>query len=321
MDPRLAQCRHSKQGESSIGRERRDARNQLIAVMVGTHRSEFTYDGEQQRVRIVEKENGVIQTDTEVLWCDSEICEERAANGITVTRRAFLAGEQVAGAARFLLTDHLASVRAVTGASGSLLARYTFDAWGRREVETGSDVTSVGFTGHQWHAAGAESLTQYRGYDPELGRWISEDPAGSPDGPNTYAYAQGNPIKFFDPDGLAVVTCCGMTSAPPKPKVMTGLECMSKCLKATILVSSGWRTKKQNDAAPGHAKKSQHLLGLAADVHIPPSMIKIREAASECGFFVLPKRYPNRVHIDLRGGRQPKTDPDDCACEKIRRLP
>jgi YD repeat-containing protein len=33
-----------------------DARNQLVAVNVGTHRSEFTYDGEQHRVRIVEKE-------------------------------------------------------------------------------------------------------------------------------------------------------------------------------------------------------------------------------------------------------------------------
>ncbi|MCL4848503.1 MAG: hypothetical protein KJ066_18310 [Acidobacteria bacterium] len=32
-----------------------DARNQLVAVTVGTHRSEFVYDGLQRRVRQVEK--------------------------------------------------------------------------------------------------------------------------------------------------------------------------------------------------------------------------------------------------------------------------
>jgi YD repeat-containing protein len=58
-----------------------DARNQLVAVTVGTHRSEFTYDGLQRRVRVVEKENGVTESDSKVLWCDRELCEERAADG------------------------------------------------------------------------------------------------------------------------------------------------------------------------------------------------------------------------------------------------
>jgi len=60
-----------------------DARNQLLAVDVGSHRSEFTYDGEQRRVRIVEKESSVVQSDAKVIWCGSEICEERAADGTT----------------------------------------------------------------------------------------------------------------------------------------------------------------------------------------------------------------------------------------------
>ncbi|MCU0252767.1 MAG: RHS repeat protein, partial [Vicinamibacterales bacterium] len=41
-----------------------DARNQLVAVTVGTHRVEFTYNGVGQRVRLVSKNNGVIQSDT-----------------------------------------------------------------------------------------------------------------------------------------------------------------------------------------------------------------------------------------------------------------
>ena len=91
-----------------------DARNQLLTVTVGTHRSEFMYDGQQRRVRIVEKENSVVQSDTKVIWCQTAICEERAADGVTVTRRSFSQGEQVAGVTHFFAGDHLGSVAEVT---------------------------------------------------------------------------------------------------------------------------------------------------------------------------------------------------------------
>jgi hypothetical protein len=80
-------------------------------------------DGRQRRVRVVEKDNGVTQSDTKVVWCENEICEERAADATTVTRRAFERGEQVAGAARFFATDHLGSVEEVTDSTSALLAR------------------------------------------------------------------------------------------------------------------------------------------------------------------------------------------------------
>lgn len=104
-----------------------DARNQLVAVTVGTHRSEFTYGGLQQQVRVTEKENGVVQSDTKAVWCDEQICEERAADGSTVMRRAFLHGEQVGAAARVFAADHLGSVTDVADASGTLLGRYAYD--------------------------------------------------------------------------------------------------------------------------------------------------------------------------------------------------
>ena len=42
-----------------------------------------------------------------------------------------------------------------------------------------------------------------RFYDPSLGRWISQDPAGSFDGPNLYSYLHNNPINQTDRFGLA----------------------------------------------------------------------------------------------------------------------
>jgi RHS repeat-associated protein len=187
-----------------------DARNQLVAVIVGTQRTEFTYDGLQQRVRVVDKENGIVQSDTKVVWCDEQICEERAADGVTVTRRAFSQGEQIGIIARFFATDHLRSVTEVTDGSATLLARYAFDPWGRQTVTAGTDVTTVGYTGHRRSAGGWAAW--FRTFDSETGRWLSEDPGvryatsygvtALPDGPNLFAYSRNNPVRFTDPAGL-----------------------------------------------------------------------------------------------------------------------
>ncbi len=184
-----------------------DARNQLVAINVGTHRSEFTYDGQQRRVRIVEKENSVVQSDRKVLWCGKEECEERAADGATVTRRIWWQGEHAAGAARFFAADHLGSVTDVTDGAGTEVARYAFDVWGRRTLVTGVDVTGVGYTGHRWQETGRAWLALYRGYDPDLGRWLSEDPVGFGDGPNLLAYVGNDPVGASDPFGLTAYRC------------------------------------------------------------------------------------------------------------------
>ncbi|MEW6738044.1 MAG: hypothetical protein AB1489_42600 [Acidobacteriota bacterium] len=44
-----------------------DAANRLVAVVQGTLRSEFTYDGMSRRVRIVEKNNGAVISDKRFL--------------------------------------------------------------------------------------------------------------------------------------------------------------------------------------------------------------------------------------------------------------
>ncbi len=41
-----------------------------------------------------------------------------------------------------------------------------------------------------------------RYYDPAVGRFISEDPSGFSSGVNLYGYVVGNPVNFFDADGL-----------------------------------------------------------------------------------------------------------------------
>jgi RHS repeat-associated protein len=185
-----------------------DAQNQLLAVNIGTHRSEFFYDGQQRRIRVIEKESSVVQSETKVVWCQKAICEERGADGTTVTKRALGLGEQTSGGARFFGTDHLGSLEALTDGSSVVVARYSYDPWGRRTLTAGNDLTAVGFTGHQFQSSGSLWLAPYRAYDSDLGRWVSLDPSGYLDGPNRYQYALGNPVNSIDPLGLLVEMYC-----------------------------------------------------------------------------------------------------------------
>jgi RHS repeat-associated protein len=177
-----------------------DARNQLVAVVSGSHRSEFSYDGDHRRVGMTEKENGSVQGSLLLVWCGSEICEERVAASGGVLRRSFEHGEVAAGQPYYFTRDHRESINEGVDASGTLVARYSYDTWGKRSLLSGVDVASTGYTGQRTHYA--LNLSLFRAYDPATARWLSMDPLGDVDGPNRYAYVGNNPINRVDPLGL-----------------------------------------------------------------------------------------------------------------------
>lgn len=180
-----------------------DGANRLVAINIGTHRSEFSYDGIGRRTRIVEKQNSVITTDKRYVWCGGEICEERDSTGSTVQKRFFEQGVQDGGVNIHYTRDHLRSIREKTDINNFVTARYDYDAWGRQTVLTGSKDT-FGYAGYFMHQASGLLLTWYRAYDPNLARWISLDPIEEQGGPNLYGYVGNNPTSQRDPHGLQV---------------------------------------------------------------------------------------------------------------------
>jgi RHS repeat-associated protein len=185
-----------------------DARNRLTAVNIGTHRSEFSYDAADRRSRIVEKESGVIVNDKELIWCGGSVCEERdSAAGLN--KRFFAQGEtQISGGNEtpyYYTRDHLGSVREVTDSTGAIVASFDYDPWGRPVQLSGTLNAAFGYAGYYAHGPSGLYLTQYRAYDPNLGRWLSRDPLGEIVGLNVYAYADNDPLAIFDPDGLSGV--------------------------------------------------------------------------------------------------------------------
>src|SRR5690606_12868460 len=68
--------------------------------------------------------------------------------------------------------------------------------------------TGTGYTGASTPTAagGGFVYLRHRWYDPNTGRFLTQDPIGLAGGINLYAYAGSNPVAFSDPFGLDTVT-------------------------------------------------------------------------------------------------------------------
>jgi RHS repeat-associated protein len=98
------------------------------------------------------------------------------------------------------LTDALGSVIAVTDVSGAIQTQYTFDPFGNTTGTGASSSNPYQFTSRENDGNG---IYYYRAryYNPQFGRFISEDPISFAGGINHYAYAYDSPTRFFDPSG------------------------------------------------------------------------------------------------------------------------
>lgn len=104
------------------------------------------------------------------------------------------------GAATYLVTDYLASVRGTVNSAGTLTGTTSYDAWGNPLTAGGLTAsTPFGYAGGYTDPDGLIYLID-RYYDPATGQFISVDPdVSQTDQP--YQYASDNPISQSDPSG------------------------------------------------------------------------------------------------------------------------
>jgi RHS repeat-associated protein len=175
----------------------------VTAVTSGTHRSEFTYNGLSQRVKIIEKDNGNVTSTKQFVWVpgDAQLSEERDGSN-NVTKRFYAQGEQIGGVSYYFTRDHLGSIHEMTDTSGAIHARYEYDPYGRLTKIQGDLDSDFTYAGYYNHSASGLYATLNRSYSAELGRWISRDPIEEAGGINLYGYVGNNPIDETDPSGL-----------------------------------------------------------------------------------------------------------------------
>ncbi|WP_329377105.1 RHS repeat-associated core domain-containing protein [Streptomyces sp. NBC_01716] len=104
------------------------------------------------------------------------------------------------GATQVYLTDALGTVVGLANADGTVATSYTYDPYGQPTASGAASTNPYTFTGRESDGTG---LLYYRNryYDPESGRFISQDPIGYAGGTNLYQYALSSPTTYTDPSG------------------------------------------------------------------------------------------------------------------------
>lgn len=118
-------------------------------------------------------------------------------------------GEVSRNGTHAFLTDHLGSVLN-SSISGSF---QSYDAYGRTIAGLPlfasilpSDPVNYGFAGRQFDIESGKYYNRARMYDPNTGRFMSQDPIGLEAGDtNLYRYAFNNPLMYLDPTGKVAI--------------------------------------------------------------------------------------------------------------------
>ena len=100
--------------------------------------------------------------------------------------------------------DALGSVTRLTDSSGGTSGTYRYDAFGAYRSQSGAS-SLYGYASRENNAPVGLYYYRARHYDPDHGRFLSEDPAGLSGGTNQYSYVGGNPITRTDPSGRMLV--------------------------------------------------------------------------------------------------------------------
>jgi RHS repeat-associated protein len=179
-----------------------DAENRLQSLALNGKPTKFVYDGLSRRTSITD--NGI---ETRYLWCGEQICTARTATG-TTTARYYPQGELNNGVPRYYARDRLGSVRTTMDNTGAAKGTATYDAYGRTKI-TG-ETPAFAYAGMFFHKPSGLYLTQYRAYNPDVGRWISRDPIGIRGGLNLYGYVGGKPTNYYDRTGQCPMCIVGI---------------------------------------------------------------------------------------------------------------
>ncbi|HEY6369149.1 MAG TPA: RHS repeat-associated core domain-containing protein, partial [Candidatus Sulfotelmatobacter sp.] len=104
--------------------------------------------------------------------------------------------------------DGLGSPTSLSNAAGSLTQTYAFDSFGNQTASSGSITNPFRFTGREFDSETNLYFYRARYYDPNLGRFLGEDPIGFDGSIGFYTYSDNNPVNWTDPLGLDKVQVC-----------------------------------------------------------------------------------------------------------------
>jgi RHS repeat-associated protein len=260
-----------------------DARNQLLEVQEdGLLQGTYSFDYQGLRVR---KTGGgeilrYVYDDQSVLLQTDDFGNPIAKYDYGPDR--LIALNHATQGRNFYHFDTLGSVANLTDSNGAVTARYQYDAWGVVTAETGTAFNPFGFTGQERDDATGLYYFKARFYDPELGRFLSEDPfEGVQDIPpslHAYLYAFGNPTIYLDPTGQCVL---GLPCPEAARQVIDyGTAYVDASLTTTMQVAEGVRSGVVSTVDLATLGTVSHTLNQTATFLVEDGTISERAAIS-----------------------------------------
>jgi RHS repeat-associated protein len=163
--------------------------------------STFVYDGDNL-IETVNSSGGVVARYAQAQSVDQPLAMQR---GSTMS---------------YYEQDGLGSITSLTATNGSAAQSYTYDSFGNTTNSSGSLTNFFRYTGREFDAE--RNLYYYRAryYDPNAGRYLSDDPLNFAAGVNFYSYVGNGPVNLADPWGLCPLDSpCEVPNHPPTADV------------------------------------------------------------------------------------------------------
>ena len=192
---RLVRVSHSDAGFNNLTQVteyKYDFRDLMVCRTIGTGNSAvseyFAYDTDG---KLIYTEKGTEKHD--YIYANSKIWCEIVTSG--TTKNTY-----------YHHTDHLGTTVCITNTSGTVVWECEEDAFGNEKDKTNSSFIP-NFTGKLLDLNTGLYYFNARWYAPDIGRFITEDPAR--DGRNWFVYCRNNPCKYTDSNGCWVNVAIG----------------------------------------------------------------------------------------------------------------
>lgn len=182
-----------------------DSENQLIQInLPNGDVVSYSYDGLGRRIQMTQ--NGLPVTryvydneDIILEYDDSSVLQASYTHGLGIDEPLIMNRNS---SNFYFHADGLGSIVDLTDSSGTVVQSYVYDSFGNIVSQTGSLTNPYTYTGREFDSESGLYYYRARYYDPNIGRFINEDPIGFGGGINKFVYTINNPVNFTDPSGL-----------------------------------------------------------------------------------------------------------------------